>query len=509
VLARIKRLFFEGEVLRLMGLTALVKPIGLVTQSLLATYFGASARYDAYVLAVFLVSFVEMTLGRVFTAAVVPFAIRVREGAGARASHGLLNATYVLFILPGIAYTLVLMLRGEWLLDLAARNAPPETRAHALQMLRWMALPGLAMLVVEMGKSTHNMRRSFSIPATMPLVNGLVFLAVVVFAHDVWGVKALPLAFAAGTAAQFLAVWGGALMKRLVGFVRPGIEPGMRSTLWALSWMIMVSTTFQTVNAFLDKMFASGLETGSISSIAYAGTLMNFGIQVFTLSLVTVMFTRMSEYLAASDLPGCSRYVEDNLLRLSRLVVLGAVVISIVSPELVRVLFQRGAFTEADAARTSSTLAVYMLGLPALIINAVITRIFHSLQKMRDKMWLSLQYLLTNALGNVLLIGSMKVVGLAVSSTLAINIHLGLSLLVLHRYRTPLAIGRFSSLILRAYLMGAAAWAIYALTGTAGLLEGLLPGQGVGETILLGCAKAGAYTLIFGGLMVARALRRR
>ena len=57
VRAGLKKYLFEAEVLRLMGLNLLVKPIGLVTQMVIAGSFGAGYEYDAYALTVFLVTF--------------------------------------------------------------------------------------------------------------------------------------------------------------------------------------------------------------------------------------------------------------------------------------------------------------------------------------------------------------------------------------------------------------------------------------------------------------------
>ncbi len=205
--------------------------------------------------------------------------------------------------------------------------------------------------------------------------------------------------------------------------------------------------------------------------INYSLVLINFGHQIFSMSLIVVMFTRMSELLAAKNEADCDRYVRHNLVRVSNLVVPAYLALFVASPEIVRVLYQRGAFSSFDSLQTSGTLAMYVLGLPAMVLNGVISRLYHSMQKVQQRIWLTLQYLLTNVIGNVLLVKVLATMGLAISSTIAINLHLLISILWLHRFGTKLAPARYLRIIGMTYLMALVAYAIYYLTGIGGMIE--------------------------------------
>jgi putative peptidoglycan lipid II flippase len=276
--------------------------------------------------------------------------------------------------------------------------------------------------------------------------------------------------------------------------VRPAVERREFRKLGDLIGLVLLGQVLLMITAFLDRWFATGLEPGSISSLAYAHVLVNFGLVLFSSSLVTVMYPRMSEAIAAGDLAGCSAYLRVNLARLAYLVVPAALAASLAAPEIVQVLFQRGAFDVADTLRTGGVTTMYMLGLPAMIINLVVARTFHSLQLLREKVWLALQYLATNALLNFALIGVLQVKGLALATTVSINLHLLLSLWILHRRRSGLATAPLLAIVGRAYLMG----------GIAAAAVWLLPLQGVTDALrgagLLGVMGAGALkvALVFG-----------
>ena len=64
----------------------------------------------------------------------------------------------------------------------------------------------------------------------------------------------------------------------------------------------------------------------------------------------------------------------------------------------------------------------------ALVINGIVARIFHALRRVRERVWLNVQYILTNVVGNILLVRVLATKGLAISSSAAIILHLVLAL---------------------------------------------------------------------------------
>lgn len=496
----VTRVLFEGEVLRLMVLAALTKPIGLITQILLANYFGAGFQYDAYVLASFLVAFMGQTMGRVFSAVAVPLTIKLKTRCSRDEVFAFQNAIYLLYSLPVAVFLAFLYARSDQVIAWVAPHAPPDTVRYTIRMVHWMALPGLAVIGIEMGKVTLNLNSRFRLPATLPVINGLATILAIITMHRKLGIWSLPLGYALSQIIQLAVAWTYAFRKRFVAPVLPSLEPGTVSRLFALSWMVFVSNGFQVINMFLDKYFATGLAKGNVSSIAYSMTIMNFGVQIFSFSLVTVVFTRMSEFLANDQTAQCDIFLRNSVRRLLRVVVPISLGLSMAGHEIVTVLFERGHFSAADSLRTSGVLSMYLLGLPAIVTNMLVTRIFQSLQRMRDKMWLSLQYMLTNAFGNMLLVNILQAKGLAISSSFAINLHLGLSLLVLHSYRTGLQPKRFASMLYRSYLLGGVTFAFYALSGMGHRFDLWVQGAGKWQVLAVGAGRFVTLVLIFWAL---------
>lgn len=457
----LRRLLFDREVMGLMGLTLLVKPIGLLNQVLIARWFGAGEELDAYALAYFLVTFGDGTISHVFKGAMAPYLIQLKRAYDRLTFARFQNGVLALFMGSGALWLLGLVLAAGAVVSVVGPELPPVSRDLTVRMMVLLALPAFVLVANNLGIAVLNLHQFFRLAGAMPLLNSLAMLAALLLWHDKLGIWALPAGFALSQVLQWPLIHLRAWRVRVLAAARPTLARRDLRRVGDLIGLVLLAQVLLMVNAFLDKWFATGLEAGSISSLTYAMTLTNFGLLLFASSLMTVMYPRMSEAITAGDLTGCSDYIRQNLARLAHLVVPASLALALAGPEIVRVLFQRGAFDAADALRTSGTTTMYLLGLPALIINTLVARIFHSLQLLRDKVWLAVQYLATNALLNFLLIGPLQVRGLALASTLAINLHLLLSLWILHRRRSGLATAPLLAIVGRSYLLAIGAALIY------------------------------------------------
>jgi len=476
-----RRFLFEGDILRLMGLFALAKPLGLVVQMLLAYYFGAGEHFDAYALAIFIISYTGSIVGRVFTSVVVPYTISLRKTLDEYSVFGFQNAVVLLFAIPSGVATLFLAFRGDLIIDLIGADLPETTRGYAIDMVRAMALPGMILLQIAMLKAILNLNERFKFATAMPLVNAVVMLAAIVLFQGRFGIWSVLLGFAASNLVQVVGLGWYVIRHHCIAWVRPSLPSGSLAKIWSLSWMMLVSQSIVTLYHFVDKMFAAGLPAGSISTITYSMTIVNFGVQVFSLTLIMVMFTRMSQMMSERRIDDLNEYVRDNLGRVTRIVVPASLIVSLAAPEVVRILYQRGEFSPEDSVKTAAAMSIYLLGLPGLITNNIVTRIFHSMQRMREKIYLAIQYLATNVIGNMILIGHLGVPGLAISTVVTVNIHLFLSFWVLHRYGMGFEIRKFVTIILHHYIIAAIVVGAYFLFDVAGQV-----GQMIDTTSLLG-----------------------
>lgn len=508
-----RRFAFEGDTPRLMAFTALTKPVGLMAQMLIASLFGAGYELDAYAFALFPIVFFSQTTRRIFTAVAIPQIIKVRQELSGNQVYAYQNALALLYYLPVFVIFVAFIFAGDRVVDLIGARLPQETRELSGQMLRLLAIPGILACLEGFCTTVLQANKRYLVPGFLPTLNAAAMLGSLIALHTSMGIWALPAGYIISHVIQTPFILIHALRTRTIRPILPALPRRHLALLWHLSWLIVVTQTFLMTNTFIDKWFATGLQEGSISSINYSMTLMTFGQELFALSLVVVMFTRMSEYLARGRMAECDHYIHTNVNRVANLVVPVSLGLIVISPELIRALFQRGAFDADDALRTSGALRMYLLGLPAFVVNSVVTRVFQSLQRLREKAWLALQYLATNVAGNALLVKTLGINGLAISSSFAINLHLLLSLLVLWRFRNGLGAGRYMLIIGRAYVMALIAWLIYQVSGAHGLTWDPVGDGSLIGSILTGGLKFLIILLLYGlqaaAWLIFRPSRRR
>jgi putative peptidoglycan lipid II flippase len=186
----------------------------------------------------------------------------------------------------------------------------------------------------------------------------------------VWGV---PLA----GAAQLALVWyaaaraGFALKPRM-----PRLTPEMRK-LTAVAAPAALAGGVVQVNLLVGRQVASFFE-GSIQYLNLADRLYQLPLGVVAIAIGVVLLPDLSRRLRAGDEAG-GRHGFNRAAEFALFLTLPCAVALVVIPDaLILTLFQRGAFTVADAQATALAVAVYGLGLPAFVLQKVLQPLFYA-----------------------------------------------------------------------------------------------------------------------------------
>jgi putative peptidoglycan lipid II flippase len=99
---------------------------------------------------------------------------------------------------------------------------------------------------------------------------------------------------------------------------------------------------------------------------------------VLSLMLCTVTFPVVAQALADGDIKRARTRVERDLALVSCTVLLGTAVVITCAPQIIELLFQRGAFTGQDTAATAAVMRVYALGLLGHTLVGALVRSYFS-----------------------------------------------------------------------------------------------------------------------------------
>ncbi|HSG99349.1 MAG TPA: murein biosynthesis integral membrane protein MurJ, partial [candidate division Zixibacteria bacterium] len=186
---------------------------------------------------------------------------------------------------------------------------------------------------------------------------------------------------------------------------------------------IMIGLGAGRVNILVSSLLASLQGAGAVSYLVYAYQLMHFPLGVFAVAIGTVALPKASAEVADGRLDKVAGTLRSSVRMILFLVVPSTVYLMFFNDDLVRLIYQRGAFGASDTAAVQLALFWYTFGLLAFAGVRVITPVYYAFDDSRTPMRYSLWMVGLNiALSFVLVYTppfTMGFAGLAAATSLA------------------------------------------------------------------------------------------
>jgi putative peptidoglycan lipid II flippase len=127
--------------------------------------------------------------------------------------------------------------------------------------------------------------------------------------------------------------------------------------------------------------FASGLEAGSVTAVSIALVFFQLPFGIFSVSIVNVLYPRMSSQAAREDFSGLTESVQYGLRFLFAALIPSAVFLCLTSTQLISVGFLKGEFTYETVLLASPVLVYYSIGLVSVGFFTFLQRVCYSLNE--------------------------------------------------------------------------------------------------------------------------------
>ncbi|WP_345991355.1 murein biosynthesis integral membrane protein MurJ [Sulfurimonas sp. HSL-1716] len=173
------------------------------------------------------------------------------------------------------------------------------------------------------------------------------------------------------------------------------------------------------LSAFLDTWLASFLAAGSISYLYYSNRVFQLPLALFAIATSTAIFPRIARFLRNNDHTNALNYLQKAFWFLATILMLSTLGGFILSDEIVKLLFQRGAFSQTDAVHTSFVLKMYLIGLLPFGLNKLFSLWLYASQLQLKAAKIASYSLISNVILSLALISPMGAGGLALASTIS------------------------------------------------------------------------------------------
>lgn len=404
-----------------LGVTLIIfvsKAIGFIREIVFAACFGTGSQMDAYNAAYGLYYVPVLLFNSCISSTLIPLYIQRRKEKGIESANRFVSNVVNLFILASLAVSVLMMLLSGPIVHLTYWGYEAEKRALIASQLRIM-LPSLLFLVTSIVLASLLNAREKYIAAQLtgfPL-NFCLILAAATLGGQ-YGATALSWGVFVSGILQMLV---------LIPFLRGQYSYSLRfeyrspliRRMLALSAPAILSMAVNELNHLIDRSLASSLPSGCLSGMNYGYKLIMFMTGVLVYPLTTVMFSRMSLRAAEQDKKGVARIVTESLELLCLVLLPIIALCAILSTDIIRLVYQRGAFSDASVAVTAWAFLFYVLGVLFFGARDMLNRAFHALQDTRTTLINSLITVALNVALNLLLVRPMGVGGLALATSLS------------------------------------------------------------------------------------------
>ncbi|KND35570.1 murein biosynthesis integral membrane protein MurJ [Streptomyces acidiscabies] len=401
--------------------------LGLVRDQALARLFGAGQETDAFLVAWTIPEFAATLLiedGMAF--ALIPaFSMalaRKAQGASGDPVRALVAGT-----LPKLA--LAFMAVGALVIGLAPQVVEALAPGLSNPRLAVDCTRLTATCVVSFGLAGYcsaalRAHRTFGAPAAIYVAYNTGIIAGMFVLGGHWGVRSAAAGVAVGGVLMVL-VQLPALLKQLttkaaVQDKRGNQEPQALNT--ALLATVLLFALCRQSQVLIERFLASRLPEGAISHLNYAQKVAQMPM-LLSMMLITVTFPVVARALAEGDTERARKRVESDLALATCVVLLGTAAIVACAPQIIQLLFQKGAFTPEDTAATATVMRVYALGLLGQTLTGVLVRSYFSAGR---PSWypvgaMAAGIVVTSWIG-ALSVGSLGVTGIAVANAAGISV---------------------------------------------------------------------------------------
>lgn len=410
-----------------------IKALGFVKQVVIAAKFGASIETDAFFIATGVVSSLANVFFSAISVTLLSFYTQRKVTQGTNSANRLISATLKVF-LPIAA---LLFLLFYVFAPVVAKILAPSYAGVTLEILASYVKMMAGCFIFNCYYLTLNVilesDKEFLPGKGLALFqNAFLILAAIFFSNE-YGVTALVAAFVVAAALQCVLITFCARKKYQFSWKTPDCNQDIRELL-KVSVPLIVGNSIYELNDIVDKQIASSQGGGAASVLSYGASLNEIVTTVIIMSLSTVLFSYYATWAANRDYERIGRNLKKAMEYLVVLIMPILVVCLISGQDIVRLMYGRGQFGDAEIRQTNGVLAGYAVGFLFQAARATIVKVFYALKNTKTPMLNGAISVASNIVLSLILSRYLGPGGIALATSIAMMLVTVLLLMQLPKY---------------------------------------------------------------------------
>lgn len=427
-----KGLFRSGMIVSAM--TMISRVLGLVRDAVVANLLGASAAADVFLFANRIPNFLRRLFAEgAFAQAFVPVLSEIKEQQGddkvrvfvAQAAGTLGTILLVVTIVGVVASPVIAALFGTgWFIDWW-QGGPDADKFELASSLLKLTFPYLFFVsLVALSGAVMNVYNRFAVAAFTPVLLNISIITCAIFLHDKFSVGAYALAIGVfvGGVVQLLFQLPFLYRAKMLAKPRWGWQDDNVKKVRKLMIPALFGVSISQINLLLDTMIASLLMTGSIAWLYYSDRLIEFPLGLFGIGIATVILPALSKLHSSKKSSDFQHTLDWGVRFVIFLGIPAMVGLMIISPLIITVLFDHGAFSDGDIDHVKAVslgVMAYSVGLVSFMLIKVLAPGFYSRQDTKTPVKIGIITLVLNMVFNIMLAPFIGYLGLALATSMS------------------------------------------------------------------------------------------
>jgi len=412
-----KRVLKSAIIIIVFSITS--KLLGFARESLIAAKFGSSAMTDTFFIALTAISLFTSIIINSINNTMIPVFFEIESIKGKRGKKEHTNNFLNIVVLVSVFIMILAWFSAPIILRVLAYGFHGEQLQLALLMVR-LGLPAIIFAGIQgvfMGYLQSELMFIETAATLFPF--NIVYLAYLIFLSGTFGIKGLMVASVFAVAAQIIIQLPGVIKTGFRYKAILSLKDEYVRKIVLLIPPVLMSVAVGDLNKIIDKSMASTLAVGSISALNYADRLNGIIISIFVSAISTVIFPMLSNEANKGTYDKYKKVIINGINTVLLITIPATIAMIILANPLVRIAFQRGAFSIEATHMTVGALIFYSIGLVSLALLSLLNLTYYSLQDTKTPMIISFISVGINITFNFILIRPMAHKGLALATSIS------------------------------------------------------------------------------------------
>jgi len=401
----------------IMIFTIISKAMGFVREMVLAANFGTSWRLDALIVAMDPATKIGGIVSGAIASMMVP--IYIGEQRKKEPERIKTYTTQILFIssLLLIGFGVLFSIFPELFVRIFAPKFNIEEFEYAVRKMRIIGFLPFIQGFHSLATSLLNAEKKYMLASVIQLVFNIVTIPSIIIFAPFFSEASYLFAFIIGTVMVDLALLYVLRKKIDLKKITASFQnPAIKETIF-LALPLLLSGSLGIINGIVDKAFASSLDSGSISALRYAQTIRAMISSLIIGSLMTTVFTELSEISEKKDKMALQNRLKKTSNDLLNFMVPLTFWMILMARPLIRLLYERGEFTADSTSMVTLAFIGYSMTLIIAPVSNLLMKVFTSHKKTKIPLLITIISIILNFTFNALLIERYGILGLTLSTS--------------------------------------------------------------------------------------------